>query len=152
MIGLRLREERERLGLSQEAFAALAEASKRSQIEWEKGTAFPNAEALAAFAAQGADVQYIITGIKSPAAQQIAGAVEAAFTMVQRGAVAVTAQQFAQMAMTLMPAFSTPQPDKKTKDKSPGKKTTKVGGNAQIAEGTGIVQVGGNARKTTNRK
>lgn len=64
-IGERLREERERLGYNQTDFAGLGGASLRSQIEWEKGKAFPNAKVLSAIAAAGADVQYILTGIRS---------------------------------------------------------------------------------------
>jgi transcriptional regulator with XRE-family HTH domain len=64
-IGERLREERERLGFNQTDFAGLGEASLRSQIEWEKGKAYPNAKILAAIAAAGADVQYILTGIRA---------------------------------------------------------------------------------------
>ena len=58
----RLKEERERLGHSQTAFAALAGASKHSQINWEKGAASPNAAALAAWAEAGLDVLYVVTG------------------------------------------------------------------------------------------
>jgi transcriptional regulator with XRE-family HTH domain len=64
----RLKEERERLGFDQEGFAALGGASRHSQIDWEKGKSFPNAKVLAAIAAAGADVQYILTGIRSGAA------------------------------------------------------------------------------------
>lgn len=58
----RIREERERLGFSQMAFAALAEASKRAQIGWEQSRSSPNIEVLAAWAKAGADVLYIVTG------------------------------------------------------------------------------------------
>ena len=58
----RLKEERERLGHSQTAFAALAGASKHAQINWEKGAASPNAAALAAWAEVGLDVLYVVTG------------------------------------------------------------------------------------------
>lgn len=58
----RLKEERERLGYSQTAFAALAGASKHSQINWEKGAASPNAEALAVWVEKGLDVLYVVTG------------------------------------------------------------------------------------------
>lgn len=63
-IGERIREERERLGFSQPAFAALAEASKSSQISWEKETAYPNAKALATWAKVGVDVSYVLTGVR----------------------------------------------------------------------------------------
>ena len=58
----RIKEERERLGYSQTAFAALAEASKHSQTNWEKGTGTPTAAVLAAWAAHGLDVLYVVTG------------------------------------------------------------------------------------------
>lgn len=61
-IGARLKEERERLGMTQQDFAALGGASKRSQIEWEKGGQVPNAEFLAAIDGRGVDVLYIVTG------------------------------------------------------------------------------------------
>ena len=70
----RLKEERERIGLSQTAFAALAGASKHAQINWEKGAASPNAAALAAWADAGLDVLYVVTGQRSqpvPPAQEL---------------------------------------------------------------------------------
>jgi transcriptional regulator with XRE-family HTH domain len=64
-IGARIKEERERIGLDQPEFAALGGASRHSQIDWEKGKSFPNAKALAAWATAGADVQYILTGMRA---------------------------------------------------------------------------------------
>jgi transcriptional regulator with XRE-family HTH domain len=61
-IGERINKERKRLGYTQAAFAALAGASKGSQIAWEKGTAFPNAAVLAAWASVELDVSYVLTG------------------------------------------------------------------------------------------
>ena len=61
-IFLRLREERERLGFSQEAFGALGGVQKRAQINYEKGERHPDSAYLAAIAAAGADVLYILTG------------------------------------------------------------------------------------------
>ena len=43
-IGIRLKEERDRLGYDQEGFAAVGGASRHSQIDWEKGKSFPNAK------------------------------------------------------------------------------------------------------------
>lgn len=67
-IGERLREERERLGFSQPAFAGLAETTKKSQIDYEKDSTQPKAGYLAAISKVGADVQYIITGVRSSSA------------------------------------------------------------------------------------
>lgn len=69
-VGERLKEERERLGLTQPAFAAVAGASKRTLIDWEKGATSPSAVQLSAIAVVGADVLYILTGQRSPTAMQ----------------------------------------------------------------------------------
>lgn len=61
-ISSRIKEERHRLGYSQEAFAGLAGASKHSQINWEKGTFAPNADVLSVWMSSGADIPYILTG------------------------------------------------------------------------------------------
>lgn len=67
-IGHRLREERERLGFSQPALAGLAETTKKSQIDYEKGISFPKANYFEVIARAGADIQYIVTGVRSSAA------------------------------------------------------------------------------------
>lgn len=67
-IGDRLREERDRLTLSQEDFAALGGVSKRTQAAWEKGEQVPNAEFLGILATHGVDVLYVITGQHTPTA------------------------------------------------------------------------------------
>lgn len=64
-LGERLRVERDRLGLNQSDFAALGGASKRSQIDWEKGALVPNAEFLALVAGHGVDVLFVLTGERS---------------------------------------------------------------------------------------
>jgi len=66
MLGARLKEERERLGLTQPAFAELAGAKKRTLIDWEGGVSSPTAVQLAALATHGADVLYILTGQRNP--------------------------------------------------------------------------------------
>ena len=63
----RLREERQRLGISQTAFAELAGVQKRAQINYESGERSPDAAYLAAIAAEGVDVLYLLTG--TPAAK-----------------------------------------------------------------------------------
>jgi transcriptional regulator with XRE-family HTH domain len=60
-----LREERERLGVSQEAFAQSFGVSRRTQIAWEKGEQFPNAEVLSLASALGVDVLYVLTNKRS---------------------------------------------------------------------------------------
>lgn len=70
-IGDRLREERERLGMNQEAFGAIAGVRKQAQLLYEKGERHPDAQYLAAIAAAGADVLYILTGRRSQAVAEV---------------------------------------------------------------------------------
>lgn len=60
----RLKQERNRLKFNQEDFAAEAGVTRRPYAEWEAGNTSPTAVQLAALAAAGADVQYIVTGIR----------------------------------------------------------------------------------------
>ena len=62
----RLREERERLGLNQVDFGAVGGVKKLAQINYEKGERHPDSAYLAAIAAAGADVLYVLTGQRSP--------------------------------------------------------------------------------------
>ena len=61
-IGDRLREERQRLDINQTQFGELGGVTKKTQMLYESGERFPDAAYLAAIAAAGADVRYIITG------------------------------------------------------------------------------------------
>lgn len=62
ILGARLREERERLGLSQLAFAALAEVALRTEQDWERGVSAVKSDFLTVVAQHGVDVLYVITG------------------------------------------------------------------------------------------
>ena len=61
-IAQRLREERERLGFNQIEFAGISGATRGTQYNYESGKRSPDADYLAAIAAVGADVFYILTG------------------------------------------------------------------------------------------
>ncbi len=61
-IGQRLAEERKRLSYNQVAFGKLGGVGKGTVINWEKDLTSPPGTFLAAIAAAGADVKYIITG------------------------------------------------------------------------------------------
>jgi len=67
-IGTRLREERERLGLSQPAMGEIGGVKKLAQLKYEQNESSPSGTYFAAIAKMGADVQYIITGVRSAAA------------------------------------------------------------------------------------
>lgn len=76
-IGQRLREAREALGLSQTDVAAIAAAAgvtgttRQSQAKYEKGQQSPTAAYLAAVAARGIDVAYVITGVTAEAHERL---------------------------------------------------------------------------------
>jgi transcriptional regulator with XRE-family HTH domain len=61
-IGERLKEERSRLGLSQTDLGAIGGVGKTTQINYEKGDRSPDAAYLAAAAAAGVDILYVVTG------------------------------------------------------------------------------------------
>lgn len=65
-LGERLREERKRLGLTQEQVATAGGVRKQAQLKYEKGETTPDAEYLAAAALIGIDVLYVLTGTAAP--------------------------------------------------------------------------------------
>lgn len=65
-IGDRLRGEREALGLTQEKMAIAVGITKKTQGLYERDERVPDAEYLAAVAAKGVDVLYVVTGRRTP--------------------------------------------------------------------------------------
>ena len=68
-IGERLREERERLGMTQDQFARQGGVGKRALVYYEKNERNPDSAFLAAIARSGTDVMYVLTGIRGPVAR-----------------------------------------------------------------------------------
>ena len=66
-IGQRLYQERQRLGYSQQYLAQAGGVTAREQRQYEQGEDMPRADYLAALAAEGVDVVYVITGKPSTA-------------------------------------------------------------------------------------
>lgn len=60
--GARLREERERLGLSQTALADFGGVKRLAQSQYEKETSSPPVRYLTAIAKSGVDLQYVLFG------------------------------------------------------------------------------------------
>lgn len=71
--GERLREERLRLDLSQAAFGAAGGVTKKTQMLYESGDRSPDSVYLAAIAAAGVDLQYVLLGMRSPKEPQRSG-------------------------------------------------------------------------------
>lgn len=67
-IGTRLKEERERLSLSQTELADRAGVTRKTQFNYEGGERQPDAAYLVAVAGAGVDVNYVLFGKKLPAA------------------------------------------------------------------------------------
>jgi transcriptional regulator with XRE-family HTH domain len=65
-IGSRLRKERERLGLSQRAFGEIGGVEANAQGKYESGDRAPKADYLAAIAAKGVDILFVLTGTPTP--------------------------------------------------------------------------------------
>ncbi|MEK1943586.1 MAG: helix-turn-helix transcriptional regulator [Pseudomonas sp.] len=64
--GERLREERTRLGANQEDFAQIGGVNRNTQGAYEKDERNPDVKYLAALAARGVDVLYVVTGERVP--------------------------------------------------------------------------------------
>ncbi|MBT2784789.1 MULTISPECIES: LexA family transcriptional regulator [unclassified Halomonas] len=64
-IGERLKEERERLGLSQTALALIGGVGKTTQIKYEKGASSPDSSYLSAVSDEGVDIFYVLKGQRS---------------------------------------------------------------------------------------
>ena len=80
----RLRTERERLELSQQGLAEKCGVTARSQRNYESGERNPDSAYLAAIAAAGADVLYILTGQRSGVAAAAPVAAEPAAQLSRR--------------------------------------------------------------------
>ncbi|MDD1017067.1 helix-turn-helix domain-containing protein [Pseudomonas rubra] len=65
-IGSRIREERERLGLTQRAFGDIGGVEPNAQGKYESGERTPKADYLAAVAARGVDALYVLSGVHTP--------------------------------------------------------------------------------------
>lgn len=62
--GARIKEERERLGLSQEVFAAAGGVKRVAQYLYERGARAPDTKYLGALYRIGVDVHYLVTGVR----------------------------------------------------------------------------------------
>lgn len=65
--GPRLREERERLGLTQRIFGDIGGVEPNAQGKYESGERTPRMDYLAAVASKGVDALYVLSGVHTPA-------------------------------------------------------------------------------------
>lgn len=70
-MGSRIREERERLGLTQRVLGDIGGVAPNAQGKYESGERTPKADYLAALAARGVDALYVLSGV--PTQMSVAG-------------------------------------------------------------------------------
>jgi len=68
----RLKSERLRINLNQTDFASIAGVTKKTQMLYEKGDRSPDVKYMSAIAAEGVDVNFIITGNRSVSGNELA--------------------------------------------------------------------------------
>jgi len=73
LVGARLKDARKQLGINQAEAADLVGVTREHWGRCERGLGMPGGEVLAALAAAGADILYILTGQRSQPVQEAAG-------------------------------------------------------------------------------
>lgn len=151
-IGERLREERERMGLSQPKFAAIAGTTKQTLFSWESGKTAPDGFQLEALAAGNVDVLYVLTGQRQEALPAADPSEQLLLDNYRRSK--LEAKQTLLQSSVLFAAGMAPAPSRSAKPKSP-----EVMPVTQRAIGNGNVQIGsvggnydGPPLKSTGRK
>jgi transcriptional regulator with XRE-family HTH domain len=67
-LGSRLKEERKRLGLSQQDFGSIGGVEANAQGKYESGERIPRSDYMAALGKKGIDVMYVLSGQRTPIA------------------------------------------------------------------------------------
>lgn len=83
-LNLRLREERNRLGFTQDDFAKSCGVGRRAQASYEAGERVPDADYLIAAIKIGVDTRYLLSGFKADASEISDYSVEAIFRSLCR--------------------------------------------------------------------
>jgi transcriptional regulator with XRE-family HTH domain len=112
-IGARIREERERLGLSQRAFGEVGGVEANAQGKYENGERTPKADYLARVAKRGVDVLYVLTGARTPVPIEGLSEVEEWVLGSYRTLVKEDQDAICRLTTTLAEYKSTYAPDKK---------------------------------------
>jgi len=81
--GKRLKEERERIGLSQEEFGLKLDTTKRTVVNWEAGNSAPDVFDLIVMGSLSMDTNYIVHGERTPLG---VAQLSAAYTPAERAA------------------------------------------------------------------
>lgn len=65
-LGSRLKEERKRLGLSQQEFGTIGGVEANAQGKYENGERIPRCDYMAALGKKGVDILYVLSGTSTP--------------------------------------------------------------------------------------
>lgn len=141
-IGDRLREERERLSLSQAALGEVGGVRKLAQINYEKGLRSPDTVYLAAIARIGVDVGYVITGHRGAVAPSLT-ADEMVLLQHYRDAPAQVRNSALAVLLSGGHAPSVPMPSKRVKQVFHGQ----VGQYVDAPQEGTTIHMGGSKRK-----
>ncbi|MBF0402077.1 MAG: helix-turn-helix domain-containing protein [Magnetococcales bacterium] len=101
----RLKEERKRLGFIQDVMAKKGGVSKASYCAYEAGTTEPSVSFVMSIAAVGADVTYILTGVRSEerrpevVAEEVAGVLYVIESILKKERVEIPPDQKARMVL-----------------------------------------------------
>lgn len=141
----RLREERVRLGHSQDAIASMCGISRVMWGKYERDISEPTSSVLAALAGAGADVTYILTGSRLQEALDFAPIKQAALQAHKASTAMgkVTDQQFFDIFTAMLDGVV--DVSDKAEDNNENKKSI-----TQTSNASGTVQIGGNNSGTVN--
>ncbi|ALZ84724.1 MULTISPECIES: helix-turn-helix domain-containing protein [Pseudomonas] len=112
-IGSRLKEERERLGMSQGVFGEIGGVKTNAQVKYEKDERSPDALYLEALSRAGVDVSFVITGQRSTAISEASvGPLEAEILLYVRGMSDYNKESVRRMAFAMAAADGSLDSDK----------------------------------------
>ncbi|WP_237858902.1 helix-turn-helix domain-containing protein [Pseudomonas sp. PGPR81] len=101
-LGTRLREERERLGMTQRVFGDIGGVEPNAQGKYESGERTPRVDYLAALTARGVDALYVLSGVRTPAPLECLTADETGLVAAFRRLAADDKAAFAHLLERLM--------------------------------------------------
>ena len=105
--GKRLKEERERIGLSQEEFGLKLDTTKRTVVNWEAGNSAPDVFDLIVMGSLSMDTNYIVHGERTPLG---VAQLSVAYTPAERAAAAIRSMKLSEedaaMVMALANRFA----------------------------------------------
>lgn len=159
-VGLRIKEERDRLRHSQAACCALGNVTRKTLFNYESGEIAPAGGFLIEIAAHGYDVQFIVTGVRSVELPTLAGkdAAESSLLAYYRNASDVGKKLIDRMAELEASSEATSQAkvdDDKSSAKTKTTNKTKVGkivGNGNLVGTGNISQVSISHGEPNSRK